>query len=109
MGNCSAKTLYQLSKALNCSMEDLMKLDSKTDYTAGKPTNRSYLECGLPPYLQKSLRDMQASWKIVDSGKKDYMWDVYWCDLNASINSAEVDQEITHEQADYLRKQYLRM
>ena len=69
LGNCSAKTLYQLSKALNCSMEDLMKLDSKTDYTAGKPTNRSYLECGLPPYLQKSLRDMQASWKIVDSGK----------------------------------------
>ena len=81
----------------------------KADYTAGKPTNRSYLERGLPPYLQKSLRDMQASWKIVDSGKKDYMWDVYWCDLNASINSAEVDQEITHEQADYLRKQYLRM
>ncbi len=109
LGNCSAKTLYQLSKALNCSMEDLMMLDSKADYTAGKPTNRSYLERGLPPYLQKSLRDMQASWKIVDSGKKDYMWDVYWCDLNASINSAEVDQEITHEQADYLRKQYLRM
>ena len=109
LGNCSAKTLYQLSKALNCTMEDLMMLDSKADYTAGKPTNRSYLERGLPPYLQKSLRDMQASWKIVDSGKKDYMWDVYWCDLNASINSAEVDQEITHEQADYLRKQYLRM
>ena len=107
LGNCSAKTLYQLSKALNCSMEDLMMLDSKADYTAGKPTNRSYLERGLPPYLQKSLRDMQASWKIVDSGKKDYMWDVYWCDLNASINSAEVDQEITHEQADYLRKQCL--
>lgn len=66
-------------------------------------------EDNLPPYLQKSLHDMKASWEIVDGGKKDDMWDVYWCDLNASINSAEVDREITHEQADALRKQYLRM
>ena len=90
-------------------MEDLMKLDTRSDYAEGKPTDKDYLECGLPPYLQKSLLDMKISWAIVDSGKKDHMWDIYWCDLNASINSAEVDQEITHEQADYLRKKYLRM
>lgn len=23
------------------------------------------------------------SWEIKDSGKKDYHWDLYWCELNA--------------------------
>ena len=52
---------------------------------------------------------MIASWKIVDSGKKDYHWDICWSELNADINSAETEQEISAEQAWYLREKYLRM
>lgn len=52
---------------------------------------------------------MIASWKLVDNGKKDYHWDLNWSELNADINSAEVEQEISSEQAWYLREKYLRM
>lgn len=109
---CSARTVYQLAKALDCTMEYIMSLDTKSadyDYETGLPTNEQYLERGLPPYLQTSLDNMVDSWKIVDSGKKDYHWDIYWSELNADINSAEVEQEISSEQAWYLREKYLRM
>ena len=110
--NCSARTVQQLAKALGCTMEYIMSLDApNTRYNkeTGLPQNLAYLECGLPSYLQASLESMAASWKIVDSGKKDYHWDLYWSELNADINSAEVGQEISSEQAWYLREKYLRM
>ena len=52
---------------------------------------------------------MKRSWEIEDSGKHDIHWDIYWCDLNADINSAEIDRVISSEQAWYLRTKYLRM
>lgn len=52
---------------------------------------------------------MTASWQIKDAGGNDIHWDLNWCDLNADINSAETEQEISSEQAWYLRKKYLRM
>ena len=109
---CSARTVQKLARALDCTMEFIMSLDSTgTDYDnkTGLPKSKEYLECDLPPYLQSSLENMIASWKIVDSGKKDYHWDMYWSELNADINSAEVEQEISSEQAWYLREKYLRM
>lgn len=109
---CSARTVQQLAIALDCSMEYIMSLgtmDTGYDRTTGLPQSKKYLECDLPPYLQTSLESMIASWKIVDSGKKDYHWDMYWSELNADINSAEVGQEISSEQAWYLREKYLRM
>lgn len=107
---CTAKTVLQLSKALHCSMEDLMKIDN-ADYhsDSGLPKNESYLEKGLPQYLQKSLEATKKSWELKDSGKTDPHWDLYWCELNADINSAEIEQEISREQAQYLRRNYLRM
>ena len=75
----------------------------------GLPENKTYLEYGLPEYLQISLDNMKKTWKILDSGTRTNTWDLYWCELNADINSAEVDELITHEQADYLRRVYLRM
>jgi len=91
-------------------MEDLMRIDS-TDYhsDSGLPKNEAYLEKGLPPYLQKSLELLKSSWKRKDNGKPDLHWDLYWCELNADINSAETEQEISSEQAQYLRHKYLRM
>lgn len=109
---CSARTVQQLAKALGCTMEYIMSLDTIDtgyDRKTGLPKSKKYLECNLPPYLQSSLENMIASWEIVDSGKKDYHWDMYWSELNADINSAEVEQEISAEQAWYLREKYLRM
>lgn len=111
IGKCSAGTIQKIAAALNCSMEEIMQLDEPEhlDPKTGLPENKSYLECGLPPYLQKSIESMKKSWEIVDSGKRDLHWDIYWCDLNADINSAEVDHVISSEQAWYLREKYLRM
>ena len=81
----------------------------KFDPETGHPENKSYLECGLPPYLQKSLENMKRSWEIEDSGKRDIHWDIYWCDLSEDINSAETDHVISSEQAWYLRTKYLRI
>lgn len=108
--NCSAKTVYQIAKALNLSMEDIMRLDDN-EYNAetGMPNDESHFECGLPIYVQESLERMKHSWKIVDSGKKDMNWDICWCELNADLNSAEVENLISSEQAWYLRRKYLRM
>ena len=79
------------------------------DPATGLPEDKTYLEYGLPEYLQISLDNMNKTWKILDSGTRTNTWDLYWCELNADINSAEVDELITHEQADYLRRVYLRM
>ncbi len=79
------------------------------DPATGLPKDKRYLECGLPPHLQESIENMKKSWSILDSGKRDYRWDLVWCELNADINSAEVEQEISSEQAWYLRETYLRM
>lgn len=109
---CSARTVQQLAKALECTMEYILSLDTADkgyDKETGFPKNKKYLECDLPPYLQSSLENMAASWEIIDSGKKDYHWDMFWSELNADINSAEVGQEISTEQAWYLREKYLRM
>lgn len=87
-----------------------MTIDSSEyDPITGLPNDKSYLEKGLPEYLQTSLENMKKSWEIVDSGKTDLHWDICWCELNADINSAEVDHVISTEQANYLRKVYLRM
>ena len=107
---CNAKTVLLLSRALGCTMEDLMKIDtSKFDRDTGLPKDKTYFEKNLPNYLQVSVERMADSWGIIDSGKRDPHWDLCWSELNADINSAETEQEITPEQAWYLRKKYLRM
>ena len=82
-----------------------MKYDSET----GLPISEAYLEKGLSDELRKSIAAMQRSWETMDRGQKDLHWDIYWCNLNADLNAAEVEQEISKEQADYLRRKYLRM
>ena len=79
------------------------------DHDTCSQARMNYLERGLPAYLQRSLDAMKESWKIEDGGGTDLHWDCWWCELNADINSAEVDCLISHEQAAYLRRKYLRM
>lgn len=110
IAGCTAKTVYQLAKVLNCPMEELMKLDA-SDYDAqtGLPKDQTYLEKGLPPYLARSLEAMKRSWAVEDHGEADPHWDAYWCELNADINAAENEHSISNVQARYLRRVYLRM
>ena len=55
----------------------------------------------LPIYLQKSIREYQEN-------KNDkYHWDIYYDDLYGSINSAQHGGELTKEEADWLREEYL--
>ncbi len=67
-----------------------------------KPTDRSYLEVNLPPYLQHDIDALKVGLKQ-DISYLDCLYD----ELYGSINSAEWDDEITHEQAAYLREKYL--
>ncbi len=108
ISRCSAKTVQQLAKAFNCSMEDIMKLSSSYN-TIGLPTNNDYLECGLPEFLQISIRTMTEAWSKLDNGIEYLRWDCDYCNLQSDINSAEVNQLISPEQAWFLREKYLRM
>jgi transcriptional regulator with XRE-family HTH domain len=108
--NCRAETIFLLAKALGVSMESLLFMSESDGYDEkGLPTDKSYLECGLPCDLVESIKEMQASWDIIDAGGKDLHWDCYWSNLSADINYAEIEQVITQEQANYLREKYLRM
>ncbi len=82
---------------------------SDYDEQTGLPKDPSYLETGLPPYLNHSLEAMKRSWVIEDAGERDLLWDVYWCELNADINTAESERSISRRQAEYLRRVYLRL
>jgi len=72
------------------------------DQRTGKPTDKAYLEKNLPKYLQHDIDAL-----IEGEKNKSSLLDCLWCELYASINSAEVDLEITEEQAAYLRQKYL--
>lgn len=111
LDRCSAKTVYQIAQALGCTMEELMLLDTPTDYNTktGLPVDKSYLECGLPAYLQESINKMKEAWQLIDSGAEYLRWDCDYCELQSDINTAEMGGIINSDQAWYLRETYLRM
>ena len=105
---CTAKTVMQLAKALECTMEEIMEMASPFD-VSGLPKDKSYFECGLPVFLQESLEAMKKAWSILDKGEKYLRWDCDYCNLQSDINIAEVGSLISTEQAWYLREKYLRI
>ena len=109
IGACNARTVQRLSQALGCTMEELMLMTPQAYSPSGLPNNELRFEKGLPAYLRRSINAMTASWERRDAGEMDLHWDLNRCDLNADINAAETEQEISPEQAWYLRKTYLRM
>lgn len=59
-------------------------------------------EVGLPKYLKDDIE------RVIKGRKdKDILLDCYLDELYGSINSAYYSDEITKEQADYLRYKYL--
>lgn len=109
ISRCSAKTVMQLAKALDCTMEDIMSLSSPYDRETGLPKNKSYLERGLPAFLQESVQQMKMAWKKRDCGEKYLHGDCDYCNLQSDINIAETSGQISPEQAWYLREKYLRV
>lgn len=111
MEKCSAKTVYQLAKALDCSMEELMELESPLDYhiETGLPIDNSYLERNIPLFLQEAIEKMKKAWEKIDAGKECFLWDCDYCELQSEINVAETGNAISPEQAWYLREKYLRI
>ena len=83
--------------------------ENEIDETTGLTTDRSYLECGLPDWLVKSIKRLNVAWEKVDNGQECLRWDCYWCELQSDINVAEVERLISSEQAWYLREKYLRL
>lgn len=79
------------------------------DEETGLPNDNGYLECGLPEFLQNSIRAMVDAWNKLDSGLEYLHWDCDYCNLQSDINNAEVNQLISTEQAWFLREKYLRM
>ena len=59
-------------------------------------------ENNLPIYLKEDIEQYKKGYK-----EKDYLLDCYWCEPYGSINSAQHDNQITKELADYLREKYL--
>lgn len=74
---------------------------NKDDYDeiTGLPKDKSYLEADLPAFLLTSIEQYINS--------PDNIWDCRYCELQSDINVAEVDLQITSEQAWYLREKYL--
>lgn len=105
---CDARTVYLLSKELGYSMEELVLLGKALPQERNNEGEEDF-ERNLPLGILLSIGAVKIAWEIIDSEKRYMYWDIAWCDLNADINSAEVDGLITSEQASYLRKKYLRM
>lgn len=108
---CFARTVQKLAKALDCTMEDIMRLESPraVESRSGLPKDKSYLECGLPTFLLESIETMKSAWEKIDRGEPYVRWDCDFCCLQSDINNAEVNQVISVEQAWYLREKYLRI
>lgn len=66
-------------------------------------TNNNYLELHLPEYLQTALNQFIEGKEKYDKGGY-FRFDCDMDFLNASINCAEVDNEISSEQAWHLRE-----
>lgn len=56
----------------------------------------------LPPFLDESIKQLKKGIR-----QNSYLLDCYYDEINSNINVCEVEQLITSEQADYLRKKYL--
>lgn len=86
---CSGKTLLAISKCLNMTIEELLVLEREEAKTL------------LPGFLLDSIVQYRKAIR-----KDSTMLDCYSDQLNSSINVAEVENLISKEQANRLRKRY---
>ena len=87
--DCSGKTLLSISKCLKVSIENLLSLESEEAKSV------------LPSFLYDSICDYRKAIRTNSA-----LWDCYSDQLNSSINVAEVENLITREMAERLRRRY---
>ena len=92
--DCSGRNLLKISKSLGVSIEDLLSLDQEL-------YNPTY-DKNIPAFLAESIDNIKKAKK-----KKSSLIDCYLDETNSSINVCEIENLISKEQADYLRKKYL--
>ena len=92
--DCSGRNLLKISKCLGVSIEDLLSLDQEL-------YNPTY-DKNIPAFLAESIDNIKKAKK-----KKSSLIDCYLDETNSSINVCEIENLISKEQADYLRKKYL--
>ena len=92
--DCSGRNLLKISKCLGVSIEDLLSLDQEL-------YNPTY-DKNIPAFLAESIDNIKKAKK-----KKSSLLDCYLDEANSSINVCEIENFISKEQADYLRKKYL--
>ena len=92
--DCTARNLLKISNVLNVSIEDLIKLDP----TIYNPA----FERNVPEFLLDNIENIKKAKR-----RKSSLLDCYLDEANSSINVCEVENLISKEQADYLRKKYL--
>ena len=92
--DCSGRNLLRISKCLGVSIEDLLSLDQEL-------YNPTY-DKNIPAFLAESIDKIKKAKK-----KKSSLLDCYLDEANSSINVCEIENFISKEQADYLRKKYL--
>lgn len=69
--------------------------------------DQNWFELNLPEYLQISLDRFKIGQQKIATGEPYWNYDIDFCELQSSINVAQVEQEITDQQATYFRKKYL--
>lgn len=79
------------------------------DRITGLPEDKSYLECSLPDWLEKSIKQLVDGEKKAETDEHYRYFRLDWdyCNLQSDINVAEVEKMISSEQAWYLRGKYL--
>ena len=92
--DCRLRVIVKLSEAFNIQIEDLVKLEP----IIYKPI----YEENLPEFLYESLKQIKYR-----KNRNDPLFDSYLDEANSSINVCEIENIISKEQADYLRRKYL--
>lgn len=87
--DCSGRTLQKISNCLNVKIEKLLELEPEEATTV------------LPEFLNDSIDDYRKAVR-----KRTTLIDCYSDQLNSSINVAEVENLISKETAQRLRKRY---
>lgn len=99
---CSAGTVLKLSKALGMTMEETLNLETGiVSETRDVPEDLSYLEIDLPDGLRAAIEEVRRGFEREDPNI-DLLLDTLYGEINANLWS----DEITKNQADYLRSKY---
>lgn len=92
--DCTIRNVLKISNALTISIEELIKLEP-TIYN-------SMFERNMPEFLLDNIENIKKAKR-----RKSSLLDCYLDETNSSINVCEIENLISKEQADYLRKKYL--